>query len=254
MRVPEDQSGVSAMSGGLRQRGGGKGAAGDSVFTNQTSESETETETESEIVEEAGARAKLASAAAAEPSGQGGDAGTGEDVQRPAAWKQLGIKMRSAPRIDEKENFSNLQATSKWFPNAYKAPGNENQSAEDEVRRKKAEFWTRTRWTFAMFLSFMFVIASGQLYVMALVVCIKVGMFKEILALKRNKEKDKRIPWFRTLNWYFFATSIYFIYGRILQHHVQVVHRKAPIVPLLYSSGSYYVYGRTPQHHVQVVH
>ena len=114
------------------------GAAGDSVFTNQTSESETETETESEIVEEAGARAKLASAAAAEPSGQGGDAGTGEDVQRPAAWKQLGIKMRSAPRIDEKENFSNLQATSKWFPNAYKAPGNENQSAEDEVRRKKA--------------------------------------------------------------------------------------------------------------------
>ena len=72
LRVPEDQAGVGAMSGGLRQRGGSKGAAGDSAFTNQTSESETETETESEIVEEAGARAKLASAAAAEPSRQPG--------------------------------------------------------------------------------------------------------------------------------------------------------------------------------------
>jgi len=36
------------------------------------------------------------------------------------------------------------------------------------------------------------------------VACIKVGMFYEFLGLKRNKEKDKRIPWLRTLNWCFF--------------------------------------------------
>jgi hypothetical protein len=29
-------------------------------------------------------------------------------------------------------------------------------------------------------------------------------MFHEILGLKRNKEKDKRIPWFRSINWFYF--------------------------------------------------
>jgi len=55
-------------------------------------------------------------------------------------------------------------------------------------------------------------------------------MFHEILGLKRNKEKDKRIPWFRTLNWYFFATTIYFVYGRILQSHIQVVHFESKLI------------------------
>ena len=26
-------------------------------------------------------------------------------------------------------------------------------------------------------------------------------MFREVLALKRNREKDKRIPFFRSINW-----------------------------------------------------
>jgi hypothetical protein len=29
----------------------------------------------------------------------------------------------------------------------------------------------------------------------------QVGMFREVLALKRNREKDKRIPFFRSINW-----------------------------------------------------
>jgi phosphatidate cytidylyltransferase len=131
-------------------------------------------------------------------------------------------QIANRPKIDEKTNFENIQVTSKWFPNAYKAPEEPVESAEEIAIRKRQEFWTRTRWTFAMFLSFMFVIASGQAFVAALVVCIKIGMFYEILALKRNKEKEKRIPWFRSINWYFFATTIYFIYGRILHGHIQV--------------------------------
>uniref|UniRef100_A0A7S4L0G6 Phosphatidate cytidylyltransferase n=2 Tax=Guillardia theta TaxID=55529 RepID=A0A7S4L0G6_GUITH len=137
--------------------------------------------------------------------------------------KGAGLLSPKTPKIDPHANFENLQALSKWFPNAYKAPQQE-ESPEVIAARKRQEFWTRTRWTFAMFIGFLIVIASGQIYVMALIICIKAGMFKEILALKRNKEKDKRIPWFRTLNWYFFAVTIYFIYGRILQGHIRVVH------------------------------
>ena len=46
----------------------------------------------------------------------------GSNEKGPAPWKQLGIKIPITPKIDEKENFHNLQDTSKWFPNAYKAP------------------------------------------------------------------------------------------------------------------------------------
>jgi phosphatidate cytidylyltransferase len=194
---------------------------GSRTYSNQTSETETETETESEMFEEASAKRP---AGADGKSGSGGDTGTGVNEKGPPPWKQLGIKIANAPKIDETENFANLQTTSKWFPNAYKAPEQPEETEQEMAVRKRQEFWTRTRWTFAMFLSFMFVIASGALYVAALIVCIKVGMFYEILGLKRNKEKDKRIPWFRTLNWYFFATTIYYVYGRILQYHIQVVH------------------------------
>eukprot|EP00960_Hanusia_phi_P030121 748399-Hanusia_phi.AAC.1 len=54
-------------------------------------------------------------------------------------------------KIDPHANFENLQALSKWFPNAYKAP-QEEESPEVIAARKRQEFWTRTQWTFAMFI------------------------------------------------------------------------------------------------------
>jgi len=136
-------------------------------------------------------------------------------------------------KVDPHVNFENLQHTSKWFPNAYKPPEETEETPEELAKRKRSEFWTRTRWTFAMFVAFLAFIASGQIYAMSLVVVIKIGMFKEILNLKRDREKDKRIPWFRVLNWYFFAVTIYFIYGRLLFHHIQVAHLEHRFVGFL---------------------
>jgi len=188
----------------LRSREGA--AKGPITHTKSASEAETETETETE----AEADGYLAD-----------DHPPRKDAPRKDAPRQAGTT-----KIGADENFENLQATSKWFPNAYKGPkpSDSEQSPEQIALQKRKEFWVRTRWTFAMFIGFLFCIASGQIYVMSLVVAIKMGMFKEILSLKRNREKDKRIPWFRVLNWYFFAVCIYFVYGRILVHHIQVVH------------------------------
>jgi phosphatidate cytidylyltransferase len=57
--------------------------------------------------------------------------------------------------------------------------------------------------------------------------------------LKRDREKDKRIPYFRILNWYFFCICIYFVYGKILQQHIHVVHLENPIVGLLTNHHSF---------------
>jgi len=79
----------------------------------------------------------------------------------------------------------------------------------------------------------------GHVWVLMLVVCIKVGMFKEILGLKRDREKDKRLPMFRLLNWYFFFICIYFVYGKILQQHIQVVHLATPAVGYITNQHSF---------------
>ncbi len=39
------------------------------------------------------------------------------------------------------------------------------------------------------------------------------GIFKEIISLKRNINKEVRIPWFFVINWYFFFVGNYFFYG-----------------------------------------
>ncbi len=57
--------------------------------------------------------------------------------------------------------------------------------------------------------------------------------------MKRDREKDKRVPYFRILNWYFFCICIYFIYGKILQQHIHVVHLENPIVGLLTNHHSF---------------
>ena len=123
------------------------------------------------------------------------------------------------------------QSISKWFPNAYKPPDTETESPEELLKRKRSEFWTRTRLTFLMFLSFLTVIAvcfhpnqwtissiaqiarnvppvllklvfptplqCGHVWVLMLVVCIKVGMFKEILGvclpLHSRREKSSHL-------------------------------------------------------------
>jgi phosphatidate cytidylyltransferase len=44
---------------------------------------------------------------------------------------------------------------------------------------------------------------------------------------------------FRLLNWYFFFICIYFVYGKILQQHIQVVHLATPAVGYITNQHSF---------------
>jgi len=241
----------------LRAGRGAQGAAQLPAATQPKDKEETETETETETEAEGYLADEHPSRSGEDPGSQGsgqrtrmrqtpsdseesdpqnrrpspGAPSTRQGSGRVLSPVSAGVRRRT--RVDPHENFENLQETSKWFPDAYKAPNPGEESKEVLDTRKRREFWIRTRLTFAMFLSFLFLIASGQFFVMLLVIAIKVGMFREVLALKRNREKDTRIPLFRSLNWYFFVVCIYFTYGMILQHRISVVHLEMGYVGIL---------------------
>jgi len=90
----------------------------------------------------------------------------------------------------------------------------------------------RTVWTLIMLAVFILVVAAGHLYLTGLVFFLSLGIFKEILQLKRRVEKEKDIPLFRLLNWYFFLVTCFFLYGRWLRSRLDVLALTFPIVEI----------------------
>lgn len=67
-----------------------------------------------------------------------------------------------------------------------------------------------------MLIGFITVIMSGHIYCLMFLVVINVGIYNEIISIKRRKDKDLMIPFSNALNWYFLFVSIYYLYGKII--------------------------------------
>ncbi|XP_022927372.1 phosphatidate cytidylyltransferase 1-like isoform X4 [Cucurbita moschata] len=67
---------------------------------------------------------------------------------------------------------------------------------------------------------FALVIYLGHLYIMAMVVVIQIFMARELFHLLRRTHEDRQLPGFRSLNWYFFFTAMFFVYGRLLSQRL----------------------------------
>mmetsp|Transcript_16649 Transcript_16649/g.41187 ORF Transcript_16649/g.41187 Transcript_16649/m.41187 type:complete len:236 (+) Transcript_16649:448-1155(+) len=81
---------------------------------------------------------------------------------------------------------------------------------------KKRSVKERVFWSCVMVSVFAGIIAMGHLYLAFLVICLTMGMFREVIGLKRNKEKDNKIPWFLTMRWYFFVLAEFYAIKRLL--------------------------------------
>ncbi|KAI5961671.1 CDS1 [Candida theae] len=93
---------------------------------------------------------------------------------------------------------------------------NDNKSSEggsviNEREKKKQAFVTRTIWTFVMIGGFFIVIASGHLPIIAMILLFQFLTFKEVIALTSEPARDKKIPYNRSLNWYFLVTTWYYL-------------------------------------------
>lgn len=84
-----------------------------------------------------------------------------------------------------------------------------------------------------MILGFFAILAAGHIWIIALVVVIQVLTFKEVINLAAEPSREKNLPWVRSLNWYFLATTIYFLEGEsIIYYFKHIVLVDSYLLPL----------------------
>eukprot|EP00475_Leptophrys_vorax_P014319 TRINITY_DN2070_c0_g2_i3.p1 TRINITY_DN2070_c0_g2~~TRINITY_DN2070_c0_g2_i3.p1 ORF type:complete len:431 (+),score=114.21 TRINITY_DN2070_c0_g2_i3:28-1320(+) len=74
----------------------------------------------------------------------------------------------------------------------------------------------RTRWTIILLITFFVLIAIGHPTLTLLVMVCQMFMYKEIVAIGFKWNKEKELPLFRTLNWYFYFCITFEIYSKAL--------------------------------------
>ncbi|KAL1997097.1 hypothetical protein VTN49DRAFT_7962 [Thermomyces lanuginosus] len=92
-----------------------------------------------------------------------------------------------------------------------------------EYEKKKQTFITRTIWTFVMIAGFFTAMFSGHLYLVAIVTTVQIMSFKEVIAIANVPSKEKNLRFTKSLNWYFLATTMYFLYGESVVYYFKHV-------------------------------
>ncbi|RLV90484.1 Phosphatidate cytidylyltransferase [Spathaspora sp. JA1] len=103
----------------------------------------------------------------------------------------------STPSIKEKDNQEPEKQVKKTVVN--------------EHEKKKQAFITRTIWTFVMIGGFFVLLSSGHFALILMVLLFQILTFKEIIGLVSEPARDKRIPYNRSLNWYFVGVTWYYL-------------------------------------------
>lgn len=104
---------------------------------------------------------------------------------------------------------------------------------ETERQKKLQNGITRTVWTLIMIGGFITLLLMGHAYMVILVMICQTIVYREITALfslknagaapSKDAELKGRDPWSKTLNWYFFAVTNYFLYGESIIYYFKHV-------------------------------
>lgn len=54
---------------------------------------------------------------------------------------------------------------------------------------------------------------AGHIYILMIITAIQILCFKEVIAIAQVPTKQRDLPLTRSLNWYFLAITMYFLYG-----------------------------------------
>ncbi|ODA82622.1 hypothetical protein RJ55_01130 [Drechmeria coniospora] len=99
---------------------------------------------------------------------------------------------------------------------------------EEEYRKKKANFMTRTFWTLGMLAIFFGALFMGHIYIITIITAVQIISFKEVIAIANVPSRARSIRSTKSLNWYWLATTMYFLYGESVIYyfkHVVLVDR-----------------------------
>lgn len=94
-------------------------------------------------------------------------------------------------------------------------------------------FKVRTVWTLVLIFSFFVIIAAGHLYCSLLVLVIMGAVFYEITKLKRNIEKEHRLPFFFGLRWFWFILTYFYLLKVFLPLQLENLGQKSQLVGLM---------------------
>ncbi|KAI9807458.1 MAG: hypothetical protein M1833_000203 [Piccolia ochrophora] len=124
----------------------------------------------------------------------------GADGRRPSFSDVSGTSEPGSPTRGKTENGGNDDEKSV-----------ETQTSEYE--KKKQTFITRTIWTLLMIAGFFVSMFAGHIYLIAVVTAVQIISFKEVIAIANVPSRARRLQFTKSLNWYFLATTMYFLYG-----------------------------------------
>ena len=60
---------------------------------------------------------------------------------------------------------------------------------------------------------------GGHVYVIAIITAIQIVSFKEVIAIATVPSKARNLRFTKALNWYFLATTMYFLYGESIIYY-----------------------------------
>ncbi|KAK0621034.1 cytidylyltransferase family-domain-containing protein [Immersiella caudata] len=104
---------------------------------------------------------------------------------------------------------------------------------QSEYEKKKANFITRTFWTFVMIGGFFAALFMGHVYIILIITAIQVVSFKEVIAIASVPSRARDIQSTKSLNWYWLATTMYFLYGEsVIYYFKHIVFVGKTILPL----------------------
>ena len=64
-----------------------------------------------------------------------------------------------------------------------------------------------------MIAAFFVAMFAGHIYVIGIITAIQIISFKEVIAIANVPNRQKNLPFTKSLNWYFLGTVMYFLYG-----------------------------------------
>ncbi|KAI9669473.1 MAG: hypothetical protein M1817_004698 [Caeruleum heppii] len=102
-----------------------------------------------------------------------------------------------------------------------------------DYEKKKQTFITRAIWTLVMIGIFFFSMFAGHIYVIGIVTAVQIVSFKEVIAISTVPSRARRLRFTKSLNWYFLATTMYFLYGEsVIYYFKHIVLVDKVLLPL----------------------
>lgn len=88
---------------------------------------------------------------------------------------------------------------------------------DDQAKWRSAR--TRVYTSLLMITGFIFIFSMGHVPLCIFVIFLQSAMFREIVRLGMVLKNEKELPGFQALHWFWFATAVFFQYGRMLSRY-----------------------------------